>query len=90
VYKLRGAPLIEHGAASIPDDEKNIPAVQPVESRQHPAVFRKRAWQVIATQTMKTTNDSNLASLLSHPATRLSRLFSCPPSFALAAAQRSY
>jgi hypothetical protein len=39
---------------------------------------------------MKTTNDSNLASLLSHPATRLSQSFSCHSSLALAAAQRSY
>jgi hypothetical protein len=39
---------------------------------------------------MKTINDSNLASSHSHPATRLSRLFSCTSSLALAAAQRSY
>jgi len=85
-----GAPLTEHGAASLPDSEKNIPAAQPVKNRQHPEAFRKEAWQVIATPTMKTTNDSNLASLLSHPATWLSQPFSCNPSLALAAAQRSY
>jgi hypothetical protein len=39
---------------------------------------------------MKTINKSNLASLLSHPATRLSRSFSCTSSLAHAAAQRSY
>jgi hypothetical protein len=38
---------------------------------------------------MKTINNSNLASLLSHPATWLSRSFSCTSSLALAA-QRSY
>jgi hypothetical protein len=86
-----GAPLPEHGAASIPGGEKNIPAARPVEgNRQHPEAFRKGAWQVIATHTMKTINDSNLASLLSHPATRLSRPVSCTLSLALAAAQRSY
>jgi hypothetical protein len=44
---------------------------------------------VIATHTLKTVNKSNLASSLSHPATRLSRSLSCTLSLALAAAQRS-
>jgi hypothetical protein len=39
---------------------------------------------------MKTINNSNLASLLSHPAAWLSRSLSCTSSLALAAAQRSY
>jgi hypothetical protein len=39
---------------------------------------------------MKTIYKSNLASSLSHPATRLSRPFSCTPSLAHAAAQRSF
>jgi hypothetical protein len=52
--------------------------------------FRKGAWQVIATRTMKTINDSNQASSLSHPANRLRRSLSCTPTLALGAAQRSY
>jgi len=60
------------------------------ENRPHPEEFRKGAWQVIATHTMKTINDSNLASSSSHPASGLSRPVSCTPSLALAAAQRSY
>jgi hypothetical protein len=39
---------------------------------------------------MKTIKTLKLASSLSHPATRLSRTFSCTPSLTLAAAQRSY
>jgi hypothetical protein len=39
---------------------------------------------------MKIVVNSNQASSLSHPATRLSRPFSCTPSLAHAAAQRSF
>jgi hypothetical protein len=45
---------------------------------------------VIATYSVKTVINSNQASSLSHPATRLSRPFSCTPSLAHAAAQRSF
>jgi hypothetical protein len=39
---------------------------------------------------MKTVVNSNQASSLSHPATRLGRPFSCTPSLAHTAAQRSF
>jgi hypothetical protein len=83
-------PAPGHGAASIPGSDKTIPAARLIESRQRPEKFRKRAQQVIATHSVKTVINSNQASSLSHPATRLSRPFSCTPSFAHAAAQRSF
>jgi hypothetical protein len=60
------------------------------ENRQRPETFRKRAQQVIATHRAKTVTNSKQASSLSRPATRLSRPFSCTPSLAHAAAQRSF
>jgi hypothetical protein len=83
-------PLSEQGAASIPDSEKNSCGAAGRDLRRHPEAFRKRAQQVIATLVMKTVINSNQASSLSHPATRLSRPFSCTPSLAHAAAQRSF
>jgi hypothetical protein len=84
-------PLCEHGAASIPDTKKySCDAAGETTGRIHKEAFRKGAYPVIATRTMKTINKSNLASLLSHPATRLSRSLSCTSSLALTAAQRSY
>ncbi|MFP3565768.1 hypothetical protein [Paraburkholderia sp. SIMBA_030] len=86
-----GAPLPEHGAASIPDGEKTIPAARLVERtgsvQKHPG---KRAQQVIAIHTMKTVFKSNSASSQSYPATRLGRPFFRTPSLAHAAAQRSF
>jgi hypothetical protein len=83
-------PLCEYGAASIPDTKKySCGAAGETTGRVQKEAFRKGAQQVIATRTMKTINNSNLASLLSHPATWLSRSFSCTSSLALAA-QRSY
>jgi hypothetical protein len=51
--------------------------------------IQKKAQPVIATHRMKTTVDFTLASSQSHPATRLSRPFSCTPSLARAASQHS-
>jgi hypothetical protein len=58
--------------------------------RRHSEAFRKGAWQVIATHTMKTVTNSNQASSQSQPANWLSRSPSCTPSLAHAAAQRSF
>jgi hypothetical protein len=85
-----GAPLPEHGAASIPGSEKNSCGAAGLTTGGIQKTFRKRAQPVIATHTMKTVINSNQASSLSHPATRLSRPFSCTPSLAHAAAQRSF
>jgi hypothetical protein len=85
-----GAPLLEHGAASIQAGKKHSCGAAGRENPLRPEVFRKGAWQVIATHTMKTINDSNPASSLLHPVTRLSRSLFCTPTLALAVAQRSY